>query len=183
MRILSVILLMCFGLPNVIGQYFLAFRSDYNDSFREWEVVIEKDSLELFGELELTWAIGNDFTQWRYNVDDYSGDIVQKFNNNPGFWELRAAEKVVSIRQVWPGDPNQWKISFEDRSFEFRTLYHNQLDEWVVSNDKFGELVIYTNQVGDPRDWLIEDYMSDFITFEERLAALFIALYTSIPKY
>ena len=183
MRVLIFTFFMLLGSIPIFSQYFLELRTEFDDSFREWEILLEKDSTEIFGELELTWSIGNDFTQWRYRVDDLDGDIVQKFNNNPGFWELRSVDKLVSIRQVWPGDPNQWKISCDERSFVFRTLYNNQLDEWTLSTDRLGELIVFTNVMGDPRDWIISDFMSDDVSFEERMAAIFIAIYTSTPKY
>ena len=183
MRTICIILLFLFGITTMKAQYFLGARSAFSDSFREWELILEKDSTEIEGDLELTWAIGNDFTQWRYDVDGLSGEIYQKFNNNPGLWELRAEDRLVTIKQIWPGDPSQWKITLGKRSFTIRTLYNNQLDEWVLGDDKLGELVVLTNRIGDPRDWIIEDYMVDIVTFEERMAAIFIAIYTSTPKY
>ena len=167
----------------VCGQYFLELHTEFDDSFREWEMVLELDSTEIEGELELTWAINNDFTEWQYRVESLYGEIAQKFNNNPSLWELRSDGKVVTIRQVWPGDFTEWKISYDNRSFVFRPIYANQLDEWSVKGDKYGELIMYTDRLGDPRDWIISDYMNDDITFEERMAAIFIALYSSIPKF
>jgi len=165
------------------GQYFLELHSESDNSFREWEILLENDSTEVEGSLELTWGINNDFSQWHYRIDDLYGEIALKFKNNPGFWELTSEDKVVTIRQVWPGDFSEWKISHMDRSFTFKVVYPHQLDEWAMPNDKYGELVLYTESVGDPRDWIISDYTIESITFEERMAAIFIALYSSTPKY
>ncbi len=165
------------------GQYFLELHSESDNSFREWEIILENDSTEIEGHLELTWGIENDFTQWQYRVEDRYGEIAQKFKNNPGFWELTSEDKVVTIRQVWSGDISEWRISHKDRSFTFRVVYPNQLDEWSITNDKYGELVLYTDRIGDPRDWIVADYTIEAITFEERMAAIFIAMFSSIPKY
>ena len=165
------------------GQYLMELHSEADNSFREWEILLEKDSTEIEGELELTWGLGNDFTQWQYRVDDLDGEIALKFKNNPGLWELRSEGKVVTIRQVWPGDISEWKISNGDRSFVFKVVYPNRLDEWSIVGDKLGELVMYTENVGDPRDWIISDYTIDDVSFEERMAAIFIGLYSSTPKY
>ncbi len=165
------------------AQYFLELHSESDNSFREWEILLENDSIEIEGDLELTWSIDNDFTQWQYRIEDLFGEISQKFSNNPGFWELRSEGRVVTIRQVWPGDITEWKISHKDQSFIFKVVYPNRLDEWSITDEKFGELVLYTERIGDPRDWIISDYTIESITFEERLAAIFIGLYSSIPKF
>lgn len=168
---------------SLSGQYFLEFHAVADDSFREWEIILEKDSVEVEGNLRLTWGIDNDWTAWQYSIDDLDGDIVQKFKNNPGFWELRSDTRTVTINQVWPGDPSEWKISTGGRKYTIRTVYSNQLDEWALVEPKFGELIIYTETQGDPRDWIVSDYTIEEISFEERMASLFIALFTSIPKY
>lgn len=164
------------------GQYFLELHSESNTSFGEWELLLERDSTEVEGDLELTWGLNGDFTEWQYRIDELYGEISQKFNNNSGLWELRSEGKVITMRQVWPGDASEWKISYNGRSFTFRALYSHRFDEWTVVGKEFGELIMYTEFEGDIRDWIISDYMVDSITFEERMAAIFIALYSSIPK-
>ncbi|MEM9547110.1 MAG: hypothetical protein AAGA77_14110 [Bacteroidota bacterium] len=183
MKIIFSIVLMLATPYLLEAQYFLGFHSEYDDTFREWNIVLEKDSTEIEGELELTWGINNDFTQWQYRVGDRYGEIYLKFKNNPGLWELAADDKVVTINQVWPGDVTEWKISHAGRSFVFRTTYPNILDEWAIKGNKHGELVIYTEYTGDARDWIVSDYTVEEITFEERMAALFIALQVSTPKF
>ena len=173
----------CLFIPFCLnGQYFLEFHSVSDDSFGEWEILLEVDSMEIEGELRLAWGMSNDFSEWQYRVDELYGEISQKFKNNPGFWELRSEDKIVTIKQVWRGDPTEWKISYNKRSFTFRSVYSNQLDEWSNVEQEFGELTIFTETQGDPRDWIIRDFMADEITFEERMASLFIGLITSMPK-
>ena len=171
-------------LPFILrGQYVLELHSEADDSFREWEIILEKDSTEIEGTLRLTWGIDNDWSDWQYSIEELDGEISQKFNNNPGLWELRSDNKIVTISQVWPGDPTEWKIQCEGRKFTIRTIYSNQLDEWTLGEQALGELVVYTETQGDPRDWIVSDYMLDQFSFEERMAAVFIALFTSIPKF
>ena len=180
-RIIQVFI--CLFIPFCLcGQYFLEIHSVSDDSFGEWEILLERDSIEVEGDLRLTWGIGNDFSEWQYRVGDFYGEISQKFRNNPGFWELRSEDKIVTIKQVWPGDPTEWKISYDKRSFTFKVVYPHVLDEWSNVEQKFGDLVIYTENQGDPRDWIISDYMIDEITFEERMASIFISLLISSPK-
>jgi hypothetical protein len=171
-------------LPYVLlGQYFLELHAESDHSFREWEILLEKDSTELEGQLSLTWAINNDFSQWQYSIGDRYGEISQKFRNNPGFWELRSEGEIVTIMQVWPGDITEWKISRRSNTFVFKTIHPNRLDEWSIPGNEYGEFIFYTETLGDPRDWIVSDYTIAAVTFEERLAAIFIALYSSIPKY
>lgn len=182
MRKFSYLIICLFAPVFLQGQYFLEFHTESDNSFREWEIILENDSTEIEGSLELIWGLNNDFTQWQYRIADQDGEISQKFANNSGLWELRSGGKVVTIRQTWPGDISEWKISHEDRSFDFQVVNQNYLDEWHIPDEKLGELVIYTENMGDPRDWIIIDYTIDSITFEERMAAIFIAIFSSTPK-
>lgn len=166
----------------LFGQYFLELHSEFDDSFRAWNLVLEQDSSEIEGELELSWDMNNDFTQWQYRIDDKYGEISQKFGNNAGLWELRSEGNVVTMRQVWPGDTSEWKISHNGRSFVFQTTHPVRFDEWSIKGDKYGELIMYTDIRMDLRDWIISDYTIDSVTFEERMAAIFVGLYSSIPK-
>jgi len=165
------------------AQYLLGFHTENNDSFREWMVEVEIDSLTTVeGKLELTWGIGDDFTSWRYSIGDKDGEIDQKYGNNDGYWELKQDGEVVSITRTWPNDPSQWKVKYNGQKITIKTKFGNTLDEWENRNTKKGDLIIYTEREGDPRDWIIEDYMNDDIPFSMRMAATFIAIYSSSPK-
>lgn len=166
----------------MMGQYFLEFHTAYDDSYREWEIFLEQDSIEIEGSLTVSWGLNNDYSEWQYRVEDLYGEISQKFANNPGHWELRSDGNIVTIQQVWPGDPTEWKISNGKRRFTIQSLHRNRVDEWAVIEREYGELVVYTERLGDGRDWVISDYMIDEVTFEERMAAIFIAIFTSTPK-
>jgi hypothetical protein len=165
------------------AQYIIAINTENDDSFREWNVEIEIDSTTFIsGNLELTWGLGDDFTAWQYSIGEYDGDIVQKFANNPAFWELRQDGEVVTITRTWPNDPTQWKIELDDKRFTIKSKYGNTLDQWQNKESDKGDLVIYTEREGDARDWLVEDYMNDDIPFIMRMAAVFISIYSSSPK-
>jgi hypothetical protein len=161
------------------GQYFLEMHTLEDNSFGEWEILLEKDSSDIYGNLRLTWGMSNNLSEWQYSVDGKEGEILLKFKNNPGLWELRSEDGLITIQQTWPGDPTEWKISNGKRSFTFKTIYQNQLDDWSTEEEDLGQLVVYTERRGDPRDWIISDYMKDEITLEERMAAIFISIYTS----
>lgn len=183
MKRLPILLFTFFVCVQLQAQYIIGFHAEHNDSFREWNVEVEMDSVTIIeGELALTWGLGDDFTAWQYSIGDFDGDIVQKYDNNPSFWELRQDSEVVSITRTWPNDPTSWKIKLGKQSFTIKSKYGNTLDEWQNRKSDKGDLIIYTEHEGDPRDWLIEDYMSDDIPFSMRMAATFIAIYSSTPK-
>ena len=174
------VLVLCVQLK---AQYIVAFHSEHNDSFREWNLEVELDSVTIIeGQLELTWGLGDDFTAWQYSVGDLDGDIIQKYDNNPGFWELRQGSDIVSITRVWPNDPTRWKIKMRNQSFTIKTRFGNTADEWVNKEPNMGDFLVYTETEGDPRNWFVEDYMNDAIPFCMRMAAVFIAIYSSTPR-
>jgi hypothetical protein len=165
------------------AQYIVAFNTENDDSFREWNVELEIDSSTFIsGNLALTWGLGDDFTAWQYSIGENDGEILQKYANNPAFWELRQDGEVVSMTRTWPNDPTQWKIKLNGRQFTIKSKYGNVLDQWENRKSANGDLIIYTEREGDPRDWLIEDYMVEDIPFLMRLAAVFISIYSSSPK-
>ena len=165
------------------AQYILAFHTEDNDSFREWNIEVELDSVTVIeGDISLTWSLDDDFTAWQYSIGDFDGDIVQKYKNNPAFWELRQGSDVVSITRTWPNDPTSWKIKMGKEQFTIKSKYGNTVDEWLNKETKKGDLIIYTEHEGDPRDWLVDDYMNDDIPFCMRMAAVFISIYSSTPK-
>ena len=116
MKRIFIILIIFLTAVQVDAQYIVAINAENNDSFREWNVEIEIDSTTFIsGKLGLTWGLGDDFTAWQYSIGAYDGDIVQKFANNPAFWELRQDGEVVTITRTWPNDPTQWKIKLDDK--------------------------------------------------------------------
>lgn len=167
---------------EIDAQFLMGFHTEYNDSFRSWEIEAEIDSSTILeGELGLTWGMDNDFTSWNYSVGDYYGEISQKWNNNPELWQLRQEGVVVIMKTQWPGDIRSWKISSDTNSIIIQTRFGNFVDDWYIKTDD-GEFEVFTGEVGDPRSWIVNDYMPDHITFPMRMAAAFIAIYSSIPK-
>lgn len=177
------ILFFLFLCSNSQAQYITEFHSEHNDSFREWNVVLEIDSTTIIeGQLSLTWGLGDDFTDWQYSIGDFDGNIVQKYRNNPAFWELRQGSEIISITRTWPNDPTSWKIKSGKLQITIKSVHGNTVDEWQNRNPANGDLIILTETEGDPRDWLIDDYMNDTFPFTMRMAAVFISIYSSCPK-
>jgi hypothetical protein len=183
MKKLIIFLFAFFAIVQLSAQYIIAFHTENNDSFREWIIEVEIDSMTVIeGELELTWGIGNDFSSWQYSIGEIDGEIIQKYDNNPSFWELRQGSDIVSMTRTWPNDPTSWKIKMGKQSFTIKSKFGNTVDEWENRETDKGDLIIYTEREGDPRDWLVDDYMNDEISLSMRMAATFIAIFSSTPK-
>jgi len=165
------------------GQFLLGLHSEFDDSYRSWGIVAEYDSTtQVEGTLEITWTLDDDFSEWHYELGEISGEIRQKYLNNPSLWELRQGSEVVIIKQKWPGDFSEWIVSSDSASFTIKTRFGNIVDEWRHVSDRYGELMIYTETPGDARDWQIEDFMEESIPFSMRMGAVFISIFTSVPK-
>ena len=168
---------------SVNGQYLLGMQATYNDSFRSWEVSVEMDSTTTIeGSLSITWDLRNDFSDWSFSIGDYDGTISQVFNNNAGRWELRSGNNVVSITQTWPGDTSEWDIRSKNTNTKMITTIDDNGPLWINKERKNGELAVYMERNGDPRVWIIEDYMNADVPFLHRLASAFISIYASCPK-
>lgn len=164
------------------SQYLLGASTTWSDSFTEWELFIEVNDEVVEGELETIFGLGKNLDDWKYDVGRERGTIKKKFSSDEGNWELLSDDQTVSIRQVWPSDPSEWRISNGDIQMTLKTKWTNSGDEWLVTTSDVGDFIIYSEYKGDPRDWLIEDYMIDQIPFEMRMAATFITLYVTMPK-
>lgn len=181
-RIVSIIYLLFVALAGY-GQYLVGLHAVWDDSFREWSVVATADdSTFIEGDLDITWALENDFTAYDFRLGELSGDFNVVFPNNTSNWQLRIGNELVSVRQTWPSDPREWKISLGDKQFSIRARYTDAYDEWQLTNDRYGEFYMYSEVIGDPRDWIIEDFMNDDVPLSMRLAAVFAVMQVISPK-
>lgn len=200
-------LLLFLLLPNLLfaQSEMRTLRSAWSDSFVEWEAycAVSLDSVtldsiyladpeeyeelqleeELCGKINLRWIQREDWTQWDYEWGDASGSIRQKWRNDPNQWEVRSYEgDIISIRQQWPNDPTRWTVTDNEHSFILKSRWTSQLDEWLVDGGSQGRFYFYTLAEGDPRDWAIEDSMTEDISPAMRIAFIFMATYISCPK-
>jgi hypothetical protein len=164
---------------NTGAQVLTGIATQWNDSFREWEIYSEEEDIN--GDLTLRWRTGDDWTEWQYQFGDHYGTIKQKWSNDPSQWEIRGDNQLVTMRAIWKGDFRHWRISGPDSQFDFECNYGNTWDEWKLkhSEDYF---IIYTNWTGDPREWIIEEDLDDSYSFTEKMAMAFLAIYHSSPR-
>ncbi len=178
------------------GQRVSSVSTRWSDSFVEWEIFApapdttrENDSQEApdeerIGEFKLRWLnVRDDWSEWDYEIGDQRGTIRMKWKDDPTQWELRAYDgAIVSMRAAWANDPAQWRITDNDVALSLRSRWTNQLDEWMVEDNQHGTFYMYTFQEMDPRDWAIDDRLSERISPAMRLAMIFIVIFHSTPK-
>jgi hypothetical protein len=163
----------------------------WNDSFVEWELYTALDQgdaeeveEELFGELKLRWLnIKDDFSEWTYELGGQRGTIRQKWKNDPTQWELRTYEgDIITMKAPWSNDASEWRITDNSLSITLKSRWTNQFDEWLVEDPNRGRFYMYTLRSGDPRDWAVEDKMTEEISAPMKMALIFLVIFQSSPK-
>ena len=160
------------------AQKLIAMRTQFNDSFTEW-VLETEDEDDFDGNLSITF---NTFDDWSFTLGDIRGDIRQKFRGNDATWDVFAEGETITINRVWPRDNREWKLSSGKLRQTIRTRYGNTADEWRLASEEDGFFDIFTEWEGDPRDWIIEENLTEEYSPAFKVAMAFIAVYSSMPK-
>ena len=177
MRFYFLILSLAFTV-QVKAQKLVAMRTQFNDSFTEW-VLETEDEDDFDGNLSITF---NTFDDWSFTLGDIRGDIRQKFRGNDATWDVFAEGETITINRVWPRDNREWKLSSGKLRLTIRTRYGNTADEWRLASEEDGFFDIFTEWEGDPRDWIIEENLTEEYSPAFKVALAFIAVYSSMPK-
>lgn len=184
----------CCCLSQLHAQTISTVSTRWNDSFVEWDIYAsespdEPDSAEppeemLYGELKLRWLnVRDDFSEWTYELNGERGTIRQKWKNDPAQWELRTyTGDVVTMRTSWSNDFSEWRITNNSFSLTMGSRWKNRLDEWIADDPNRGKFYIYTLRERDPRDWAVEDNLSEEVNEPMKMALIFLAIYHSTPK-
>ena len=168
------------NLLSVNAQEILGVRTYWNDDFREWIIMAEEEKND--GKLQMMWELRNDWTEWEFDFLNLRGKIEQPRTNNPEFWTLKSGYENITMRTIWPGDRTEWKITDGFINLVIKTRYNNIGDEWLVNDSKYGDFYMYTEWEGDPRDWLIEDFLEPEVSTLMKLALIHVVLMQSAPR-
>lgn len=178
----KVLLFMLFSLAGIQlqGQSPDGVVTRWTDSFREWVLLEEGQEV---GSMELRWMDNRDWTHYQIGLNGLYGQAKLKWPNRNDEWELNLGQEVVTIRAVFSGDPTEWRIIGTELQITFKARFPNRPEEWQVRNNSYGQFNVFTTYQGDPRDWTIDDQLTDVrISEAMRLAMVFIALVNSTPK-
>jgi hypothetical protein len=155
----------------------LAIGSEWDDQLSEWFVMYDDEEE---GVLERTWRLGNDWSEWSYEVGDYSGSIQQKWSNRPWYWELRSDDGLFITMDVkWRGDITEWEIKYGGQRLKYYMPDRSDYGYWVLDHEELGYWEFLTSNYGDIRDWESVDELQE-VDFELKITLAFISLISNM---
>ncbi len=164
---------------TIHAQRLVKLSTKFNDAFVEYDLFGENDER---GSLTLTWQQPDKWTEWNFRMGDTSGTIKTKWNEDTNFWEVRYNNKIATAQTVYQNDFSRWRITNNNFSLDLAPANFNNPNEWWVEDAKRGSLYIATEVPNDPRDWLVQDELSEEVPFAMRMAIIFVSIYQTIPK-
>lgn len=160
---------------TISSQNLYSINSEWDDEVKEWKLVCNEGELE--GYVRMVWRLKNDITEWKYIVGEKNGFIKQKWENNPNTWELRSADGVINISTVYLNDFSSFRIKDGDHSITIENVSRTRDPiEWEIRDKDYGEFSWFNEFEFDIRDWIINDGLSEEISFEMKLAAVFMTI-------
>ena len=161
------------------GQSITGLETKWNDSFREWVIYTEGDSIE--GSLDIIWKLNDDWTEWQFELGAFSGQAKLGFND-PNYWEFRSGNDLVTARTVWSQDFSEWRCTDGTHIIRLRSKYQDLPAIWYSEGEEYGYIDIYREYEQDPRVWLVEDHLDPDISELFRIALVFLAVFHSTPR-
>lgn len=158
----------------------IGISAKFNNAFVEWDIYTDNDNLD--GYFTMIWQNPDDWSQWNYRIGDKTGTIKTKWNKDFSQWEIRGDNKIVTAQMIWNNDPRQWRITDNTISLELKTRWGNQLNEWLVEDNARGQFYMSTSIPNDPRDWDIEDELSEDVSLTMKMAIVFLSMFNTVPK-
>ena len=181
-------LLVGFFASPIFSQKLTDARTRWSDSFTEWLLFATPDTAgnhdpqaEQIGKISLRWPQNDDFTEWNLDCDNLRGSIKLKWKTDQNRWELRADGEIITMKTRWDNDFSEWKITDDETSIILKTRF-NTANEWLTDDPKMGRFYMYTLFADDPRDWAIDDRLSEKISPAMRMAMVFTVLFQSSPR-
>ncbi|NNE28859.1 MAG: hypothetical protein HKN16_04460 [Saprospiraceae bacterium] len=158
-----------------------SMHTNWDDRFTQWTILTMDEEQE--GSLTMLWEALNRIDEWEFSFDGVYGKIKLKTLGNKDQWELRIGNEVVTIRQLWPGDLSEWRITDNSKTIEFEAPVPSDPFTWELrQSSKYGDFVMYSENAGDPRDWVIVDKLSEDFPFALKMAMVFVPLIPLLPR-
>ena len=181
---LLVSLLLSWSCSPLYSQRIVALETKWNDSFKEWTIFTETDSLEgsLEGSLEMTWKLDDDWTEWRFELGDFYG-IAKQSLNDVNYWEFRAGNETMSARTIWSNDFSEWRCTDGTHIIKLKSRFRDAPLIWFSEGENYGYIDIFMEYEDDPTWWLIEDHLQPDISPLYRMGLIFLAIFHSTPKF
>jgi hypothetical protein len=196
-----------FFVQNAAAQALSGISTRWNDSFAAWEVFVRVPSgeaaellpdsssaemaeeapvfeEELYATLQLRWLdVREDWSEWDFELAGSRGTIRQRWKDDPSQWELRSyAGDVITMKTAWNNDFSEWRVTDNNLSLTLKSRWTNQFDEWLVQDPNRGSFYLYTLRRQDPRDWAIDDRLSEAVSEPMKLALIFLTVFHASPR-
>ena len=164
---------------SYLTEAYLAF----DGRFDEWEFVHfnEEGENTSYGRLSLKWPLQGNWNEWRYELNEFNGEIRRKWPGLNDQWELRGYDDLITFSPKWRNDLNEWTIRYNNTVMTLRTKSRDNPTFWRCDMEG-GYFEIFTERINDPSIWIIEDYLPEHVDIEAKIVLTFIALYHSFPK-
>ncbi|MCB0655096.1 MAG: hypothetical protein KDC57_03115 [Saprospiraceae bacterium] len=160
----------------------MSIHTKWDDSYSEWVIYTADESIE--GTLSIRWPLQGDWSKWDYRIGEEAGSFEMRYLEDPGYWEARSGNTLLTARWFWPGDVSHWKVMDDDLTWQWQTRWRHVTEEWLLTEPKeHGSLQLYTEYEGDPRDWIIEDRMNPEVPLVTKLFMVFLGIYHASPKH
>lgn len=185
-KALTIVIIFAYGW--VVGQEIKSVHSLYDNSFRSWTSIyvedpFNEDSDTKEGTFEIVWGINNDWSEWRYDLEDDRGRIELRGNQVVPYFELSNQNaEVWTARTVWPRDFKEWKIKGH-HNYVVKQKFSYDLEEWLLLGaDNTPLCTIFTDSRNDLRDWILDYHTQEILPIEIQQFFIFLVLYNTCPK-
>jgi len=175
--------LICLSTSYAIGQIeFTGAATKWADSYRDWEFYSDVDTFQTTGELTLRWPMKKKWSEWDFRFGEITGQIKASIADQPTDWTLMSEGETVRIQSRWPGDMSQWRIQHKDTTLILELINPNLPEEWVIELNDTSFFQVYTFEEGNLTEWEVYEEGKSLSTIQ-KLAALFIAIFSVVPHY
>jgi hypothetical protein len=140
----------------------------------QWEMYGEEEAAD--GRLETYDHIDARKIFWNYELYDSAGRIWNLFPAQYDNWRLQADTISISMQTVFRGRWPEWRISDGNISLTLRADGLSNPFYWIIEHPKYGSWEVYSYYELDPRDWEIQDELSDEVPVEMKIAASFLVI-------
>ena len=158
------------------AQVLEAVYSEWDDQFEEFKLHINEEeyveAIRQFGR--------NPYRRWNFKFENLDGDYFTGFmqlkrEGDVNYWDFHFDNELLIIETIYRNDIFTWRITHGDKSFTF-TAKDRFGFAWEDRFVKEFDWTMYQVEEGDIRDWYIDDYSVEYLSFPMRIAASMIII-------
>ncbi len=161
-----------------MAQVITQISTQWDDTFEDWIIYTTDKDLE--GRISL--GTRDQLIYWDYDLgQDVSGRIKQIWSGDSNAWELisYSGGNRIEMKSVWKNDFSIWDISQNGKTYRLTADGKNVKSHWTIDKSEDEEFHIYKYDDGNPRDWIIEDYI-EAGSYDLTIAISMISIFFSL---